>query len=552
MLKKSDKIIRSRQDSRRILGLWVCGAFAAVCSITVLYYLLFPARGAFFSDTADTLYWAQASCDSGKIIDPDFYYATLLPFGGSLLMLPFFGLFGMSMTTHLIGMVLFVLLFMAALWFLCRTLPYGLKGRFLLFGTVLLGLSSSKKLREIMWEHTIYYSIGILLSLLMLGVIFLILFPKDNKDNGISRKGTGFFVALLALLGFLSGVDGPQVLVFCVFPVLAGLCAERFCNPKPLAWGKKRIGLLVVGALVGGAVLGLLATQIAFGGIETTYSDGNLVFCSPSHWSGNVLNIPLHWITLLGFGAASGETIVSIRGVAELFRLIVAVLLFCLPFSAALWYKKIESRKLRILLWYHWALSAVIIGSHVVGSTGSSNWRMTPMVASSLIVTVCLIHDIWIRRAKNGLVLRRAAALCIAVLMLFNFLNLVAIVSLKPDSYKDSQLYAVAELLENNGLTHGFSGFETAHSITVISNERVKSRLVEFAPEGVAPRLYQTRLSWYNEKSADGRYFLITSFNYYCEMMQYPAWQKLSEHELEQLHSDGFFIIVYDINIVFA
>ena len=72
----------------------------------VVYYILGPAEGYFHSDCTDTLLWAQASYDSGKLISDNFKYAALLPFGGNLLMLPFIPIFGVSMTTHNIGMVL--------------------------------------------------------------------------------------------------------------------------------------------------------------------------------------------------------------------------------------------------------------------------------------------------------------------------------------------------------------------------------------------------------------------------------------------------------------
>ncbi|MFR6496311.1 MAG: hypothetical protein ACLUOF_07935 [Ruminococcus sp.] len=57
----------------------------------------------------------KGNLDSGKLISPDFSYACLLPFGGSLLMLLFLPFFGLSMTTHMLGMLLFFLLLTAVL-----------------------------------------------------------------------------------------------------------------------------------------------------------------------------------------------------------------------------------------------------------------------------------------------------------------------------------------------------------------------------------------------------------------------------------------------------
>lgn len=81
----------------------------------VAYYILCPSKGEFHADCTDTLYWAKATYDSGKLINPDFSYACLLPFGGSLLMLLFLPLFGFSMTTNMMGMLVFFLLFTTSL-----------------------------------------------------------------------------------------------------------------------------------------------------------------------------------------------------------------------------------------------------------------------------------------------------------------------------------------------------------------------------------------------------------------------------------------------------
>ena len=107
----------------------------------VVYYILGPAEGYFHSDCTDTLLWAQASYDSGKLISNNFNYAALLPFGGNLLMLPFIPIFGVSMTTHNIGMVLFAVLFFLSLYALARSLGYNLaKTSFIIFAVTMVPL----------------------------------------------------------------------------------------------------------------------------------------------------------------------------------------------------------------------------------------------------------------------------------------------------------------------------------------------------------------------------------------------------------------------------
>lgn len=105
-----------------------CMVFPPVLLVVALglvaYYIICPAKGEFHADCTDTIYWAKATFDSGKLISPDFSYACLLPFGGSLLMLLFLPFFGLSMTTHMLGMLLFFLLLTAVLCWMLREMHW--------------------------------------------------------------------------------------------------------------------------------------------------------------------------------------------------------------------------------------------------------------------------------------------------------------------------------------------------------------------------------------------------------------------------------------------
>ena len=82
--------------------------------VVVVYAVIVVAAGEFHADFTDTILWAEATFRSGKLFDPDFYYATAMPFGGQWLMIPFMALFGTGMAAHTAGMVLFALMLAAA------------------------------------------------------------------------------------------------------------------------------------------------------------------------------------------------------------------------------------------------------------------------------------------------------------------------------------------------------------------------------------------------------------------------------------------------------
>ena len=166
-----------------------CMVFPPVLLVVALglvaYYIICPAKGEFHADCTDTIYWAKATFDSGKLISPDFSYACLLPFGGSLLMLLFLPFFGLSMTTHMLGMLLFFLLLTAVLCWMLREMHWDYRWICTTAAIFLMILSASKKLREIFWGHTIYYSLGIL---------FLFCGRRTDRIKGLVWEGDGFLL----------------------------------------------------------------------------------------------------------------------------------------------------------------------------------------------------------------------------------------------------------------------------------------------------------------------------------------------------------------------
>jgi hypothetical protein len=128
--------------------------------LAVAYYIIFPSRGYFHSDCTDTILWAQAAYEARSLFNPGFTYAALFPFGGPLLMLPWVGLFGVSMTAHTLGMLAFLILFAAALFFLLRSLGWDSRWTAAALALLLPALSLSDKSREIFWGHILYYNLG--------------------------------------------------------------------------------------------------------------------------------------------------------------------------------------------------------------------------------------------------------------------------------------------------------------------------------------------------------------------------------------------------------
>ena len=132
----------------------------------VLYYIIFISKGFYHGDCSDTIMWAEAMVEGNTLMNPDFRYAALLPFGGNLIMAPFVAIFGYGMKAQIIGMVIFALLFTFTVTFFCKSANLNYSWCSITTAFVLLILCSSEKLREIFWCHIIYYSLGVFFLLL--------------------------------------------------------------------------------------------------------------------------------------------------------------------------------------------------------------------------------------------------------------------------------------------------------------------------------------------------------------------------------------------------
>ena len=153
-----------------ILALFALATLAASIGV-VIYYICGPMEGYLHADYTDTIYWANATYESGKIIDPDFKYAGILPFSASIWFIPYIAIFGVTMTAQKLGMITYLVLQAAAIWFMLRSFKWSVSGTSFTISAFLLLLSGSEKLREMMWGHVIYYSLAALLLCVGLGLI---------------------------------------------------------------------------------------------------------------------------------------------------------------------------------------------------------------------------------------------------------------------------------------------------------------------------------------------------------------------------------------------
>lgn len=284
-----------------------CMVFPPVLLVVALglvaYYIICPAKGEFHADCTDTIYWAKATFDSGKLISPDFSYACLLPFGGSLLMLLFLPFFGLSMTTHMLGMLLFFLLLTAVLCWMLREMHWDYRWICTTAAIFLMILSASKKLREIFWGHTIYYSLGILFLFCGLALLFRLqnLVAVHQETRKIRVHSILTFIALI-LFFVLCCTDQVTAVTIFALPILAGLFLERLLDRKtPLLHWKNTRALLLLLSLGIAVVSGMELGNIWANGVTGAYADAYSNWTAQSTWTEHLQKLSLAWLRCWGW-----------------------------------------------------------------------------------------------------------------------------------------------------------------------------------------------------------------------------------------------------------
>ena len=557
VLKKAICPPDKRDTKHLIFAVLSLGSMLAAISI-VIYYILGPMEGYLHSDYTDTMYWANASLESGKILDPNFRYAGILPFSANIWFIPYIAIFGFGMTAHKLGMITYLVLQSAAVWFMLRSFKWSVSSTSLTISAFLLLLSGSDKLREMMWGHVIYYSLAILLLCVGIGLFCRI--SEKRVTKGMFAKGSGGwkYVILLALSAILFGgnaINGLQLMALVTLPCIACALAEIFFSGK-----KKLLDPDNYGAYIG-AFTAVISTGVGYfvlkkiqGDITASYTEYYSQISPPSQWIENARLLPKSWFTLMGCSVEKNSMMLEPESIKTILLAFVGAALIVIPIVGMLSYKKISDKGTRMLLWAHFAVSAVILFGYVCGTLGNANWRMLPMLATSILASAATVKHLAGVHPDVSLVPRRAAVLLAVLMLIGSLFNFRQMAKMDYDYGRNNTYHKLAAELESRGLEYGYASFWYSQSITLITDSRVKTRMIiADEDDGVTTDYYQNSFSWYEDTEDADKYFVLLSVNENTKVEKSDAWNEfLSEAEYEREDIlNNFVLYVFDRNLDF-
>ncbi len=510
----------------------------AAALFTVIHFIwsdLYIAE--FDADNAETVIWAEATLESGRLADPDFHdYYVLIPVGGNLFFIPFVKAFGVGITALRAGYTVLAVIFAALLVLALRTLQPSWNLAMIGSGLIMLCTTATETLRDILWGHTVYYGVSVFCVLMCIGSLGLCLRGK--------RTVGGILFFLSALFG---SINGSAVLLFTALPFTAAILLESMNQERPSDGFMKGPALLLGGAIVCGVVLNRAVTS----GIPTPHADLYTQLAPASQWVENLRLLPERWLSLFFELPEASVPVMSSPGIKLVLRLGSALVLSVIPFFSFFMPRETKPRLTRIVILYHWILCAVLLFFFVFGKISDYNHRLIPLWFSCLVVDWLTI--VWMMKKKGYLRIAGIASVCLTVM--FAGMTAVSVTRQPADLsiwYGNESIYNV---LESNGLTRGYSThYWFTNSVTVLSESRIKTLGVTVTEDGFTPAGYQNKNAWFKETPTDGKTFLV------CQEWAVYEHPWLEDEAVEVLRStqytphngeiDGFYILVYDHDVI--
>lgn len=551
----------------------LCMLFGLLAFLAVAYYIWWPSRGFFHSDCTDTIYWAQATLEGGRVLNPDFNYSALLPFGANIWYTPMIAIWGLTMNVQLAGILVFLVIFTLALDFFFKGLGWTDRWRGLGIAVSLLILSSSEKLREIMWGHVIYYSLGLLLLIIGLGVVIRL----DSNRTMISLQTiqkSGWknilMIVLLFLISLGAATDGYQMAAVYLLPITGSLILMKLLDhTQPFTSRTHASSINIISLLLVATAIGLILLEfLRRGGIHAGYADAFSIYANTNDWAENAGRILPYFLSLMGARVVENIPLASIESIIIFIKISVGLIILITPLIGLTRYKKIKSGATRIILLAHMINSAILVYLFVFGIMSSSDWRLTPMLGTGILSTLCILHDQLsagsndVKNSESTIkepfygqnkpeysIRRRLAILAAAAIVLLAVVNVFTLLDFEPGERQDSNLHLTQNYLVKSGLTYGYATFWHSNALTLLSDSETQVITIDANEYGINPRYYQTNNNWFKDQPDQSKYFVLLLPHEKELLEQTPDWEKLMSMQPEGRLVYDNYLYVFEENI---
>lgn len=533
------------KEKRNIISAAVGICMFLLGILVVIFYIYKRCRAEYNADFTDTLLWANASVESGHFYNPDYWYAYFLPFSGIPIMIPIVAAFGLTYFSHQLGMTIFVILFAAALVCFFRAADCRYADAFALSGITLILMCASEITRMIFYGHIIHYSLVIVFmcvafSLLKRSSLFAGTAPDPASGKTGAAKRTKCFTVLTAVWCMLCCTNGIATSLLFFVPLVATLVMERFLDKTPISTDNDRELFGNIAIITGGGLLGIIIKLVFFSSSE--YESSITALLPSDGWVWKQSPFLLEWIKVLTGSSSDDVLMQSFDGIRILTMYVFALFLLVVPVFAAISYRKIQNRILRLLIIYYWLMFAVTMLTYSVSYALVSNWRLAHIACASVILTLLYTFHM----IKEKLFVRWFVIL-LPALAVFTLMSMLIVKNI-PSASDANQNDKLIAIYREHGLSRGYSSsfWNSANAATVLSDGEIVVSPITINPDGsYEVRRYQSEPAEYEDVPGTDRYFVVVD----GEDMEYAA-DTLGKNTVEEIkYQDDMYIWVFDRNI---
>ena len=509
------------------LGIYLLGI------AVVLFYLYKRCRSEYNADFTDTLLWANASVTSGHFYDPDYWYAYFIPFSGIPIMIPIVAAFGLTYFSHQLGITVFLFIFAVTLLALFKSMDHTWGESLALSGLVMIFMGASQTTRIIFYGHIIHYS----LAIVFMSVAFFLL--KRSTVFAPEGRKSRIYTYLIPVWCMLCCTNGMATFILFLIPFVGAVILERYFDPKPITLSGDKKYIKTCAIFAAGGLAGFALKSVIFRVSE--YEDSITALLPSDGWVWKQSPFLLEWIKVLTDETKEDVMMMTFDGIRILCMYAFAVIILVIPVFAAISYKKIQSRMLRLLIIWYWLMFGMTMLTYSVSYALVSTWRLAGLVCGAIIVT--LTYTLYMLKNRR---LVRWFILMIPVIAVCAIISMLSVKNI-PSAINANRNDKLIQIYKEHGLTRGYSSFwNTANAVTVLSDNEIRVSPVAFWPDGrYGVRYYQSDATGYEDVPGVDKYFVTVD----AEELGYVQ-TTLVPNCIEQIKfDDNLYILVFDRNV---
>ncbi len=501
-------------------------ALLAIVIASAVFEVFIFSRGIFSYDIWDYyegVFWADASLRSFSLINPEYIYYYVLPFGSNVIMAPFVALFGTTVLANQLGMLVFLLIYLAASFHLAKALfPQNKRSR-----TIFLCVMSMfiyTYIGDNLLHHLLMYGIGFVCTIGELSCII-----ELNRGYRI-RKNT----ILLVLYCLWSSVNGFSAALSTV-PVLAAFILIHYLNKTIRK--KENISLLLTMMIptILGILLFLYLDQKAM--TQNMYDRRFILDSAEGFVNHLTRDVFVDYLRLFYYG--SELTILSSgKGIFMMFKLSFAVLLIAGSVFFACRERKTGNQlnnDEKMLYLSNLLISAVCLGQYLLFEVSVCRYLFNAVLSLFMVCAYLTARFFEKTDSAIGMTVLTVLILIFSIKMAF---------STYPYGKEIRNEYQkICDVLNEEGIDRGYISKRQWKVVDLLSKGKISSTTIDLEKCADTICIEEDRIYPYEMYKPQDKmkFYIITNQKYY------DAYPEMLAGYCKQIKVYDAYVLIYDI-----